>query len=72
MNHNTHVNYTTLQHFLITLNHLPLQLLIQQPLTNATKPKLKLLIHQPLINKNHNHFIQYTNQFKQFHPFLTQ
>ena len=72
MNHNTEVKYTTLEDFVMTVNDLGVELVIEEALRNARKAKLKLLIDEALINKNENDFIQYTNEFKQFEAFLSE
>ena len=72
MNHNTEVKYTTLEDFLMTVNDLGVELVIEEALRNARKAKLKLLIDEALINKNENDFIQYTNEFKQLEAFLSE
>ena len=72
MNHNTEVKYTTLEDFVMTVNDLGVELVIQEALRNARKAKLKLLIDEALINKNENDFIQYTNEFKQLEAFLSE
>ena len=66
MNHNTGVKYTTLEDFVMTVNDLGVELVIEEALRNARKAKLKL------INKNENDFIQYTNEFKQLEAFLSE
>ena len=70
MNHNTEVKYTTLEDFVMTVNDLGVELVIEEALRNARK--LKLLIDEALINKNENDFIQYTNEFKQLEAFLSE
>lgn len=72
MNHNTEVKYTTLEDFVMTVNDLGVELVIEESLRNARKAKLKLLIDEALINKNENDFIQYTNEFKQLEAFLSE
>lgn len=72
MNHNTEVKYTTLEDFVMTVNDLGVELVIEEALRNARKAKLKLLIDETLINKNENDFIQYTNEFKQLEAFLSE
>lgn len=72
MNHNTEVKYTTLEDFVMTVNDLGVELVIEEALRNARKAKLKLLIDEALINKNENNFIQYTNEFKQLEAFLSE
>jgi len=72
MNHNTEVKYTTLEDFVMTVNDLGVELVIEEALRNARKAKLKLLIDEALINKNENDFIQYTNEFKQLEAFLSE
>lgn len=72
MNHNTEVKYTTLEDFVMTVNDLGVELVIEEALRNARKAKLKLLIDEVLINKNENDFIQYTNEFKQLEAFLSE
>ena len=72
MNHNTEVKYTTLEDFVMTMNDLGVELVIEEALRNARKAKLKLLIDEALINKNENDFIQYTNEFKQLEAFLSE
>ena len=72
MNHNTEVKYTTLEDFVMTVNDLGVELVIEEALRNARKAKLKLLIDEALINKNENDFIQYTNEFKQLEAFLRE
>ena len=72
MNHNTEVKYTTLKDFVMTVNDLGVELVIEEALRNARKAKLKLLIDEALINKNENDFIQYTNEFKQLEAFLSE
>mgnify|MGYP002221578126 FL=1 len=72
MNHNTKVKYTTLEDFVMTVNDLGVELVIEEALRNARKAKLKLLIDEALINKNENDFIQYTNEFKQLEAFLSE
>ena len=72
MNHNTEVKYTTLEDFVMTVNDLGVELVIEEALRNARKAKLKLLIDEGLINKNENDFIQYTNEFKQLEAFLSE
>lgn len=72
MNHNTEVKYTTLEDFVMTVNDLGVELVIEEALRNARKAKLKLLIDEALINKNENDFIQYTNEFKQLEGFLSE
>ena len=72
MNHNTEVKYTTLEDFVMTVNDLGVELVIEEALRNARKAKLKLLIEEALINKNENDFIQYTNEFKQLEAFLSE
>ena len=72
MNHNTEVKYTTLEDFVMTVNDLGVELVIEEALRNARKAKLKLLIDEALINKNENDFIQYTNEFKQMEAFLSE
>lgn len=72
MNHNTEVKYTTLEDFVMTVNDLGVELVIEEVLRNARKAKLKLLIDEALINKNENDFIQYTNEFKQLEAFLSE
>lgn len=72
MNHNTEVKYTTLEDFVMTVNGLGVELVIEEALRNARKAKLKLLIDEALINKNENDFIQYTNEFKQLEAFLSE
>ena len=72
MNHNTEVKYTTLEEFVMTVNDLGVELVIEEALRNARKAKLKLLIDEALINKNENDFIQYTNEFKQLEAFLSE
>lgn len=72
MNHNTEVKYTTLEDFVMTVNDLGVELVIEEALINARKAKLKLLIDEALINKNENDFIQYTNEFKQLEAFLSE
>lgn len=72
MNHNTEVKYTTLEDFVMTVNDLGVELIIEEALRNARKAKLKLLIDEALINKNENDFIQYTNEFKQLEAFLSE
>ena len=72
MNHNTEVKYTTLEDFVMTVNDLGVELVIEEALRNARKAKLKLLIDEALINKNANDFIQYTNEFKQLEAFLSE
>ncbi|AIR83794.1 IDEAL domain-containing protein [Staphylococcus epidermidis] len=72
MNHNTGVKYTTLEDFVMTVNDLGVELVIEEALRNARKAKLKLLIDEALINKNENDFIQYTNEFKQLEAFLSE
>lgn len=72
MNHNTEVKYTTLEDFVMTVNDLGIELVIEEALRNARKAKLKLLIDEALINKNENDFIQYTNEFKQLEAFLSE
>ena len=72
MNHNTQVKYTTLEDFVMTVNDLGVELVIEEALRNARKAKLKLLIDEALINKNENDFIQYTNEFKQLEAFLSE
>ncbi|MDU7764888.1 MAG: IDEAL domain-containing protein, partial [Staphylococcus sp.] len=57
MNHNTEVKYTTLEDFVMTVNDLGVELVIEEALRNARKAKLKLLIDEALINKNENDFI---------------
>ena len=44
MNHNTEVKYTTLEDFVMTVNDLGVELVIEEALRNARKAKLKLLI----------------------------
>ena len=56
MNHNTEVKYTTLEDFVMTVNDLGVELVIEEALRNARKAKLKLLIDEALINKNENDF----------------
>ena len=56
MNHNTEVKYTTLEDFVMTVNDLGVELVIEEA----------------LINKNENDFIQYTNEFKQLEAFLSE
>ena len=51
MNHNTEVKYTTLEDFVMTVNDLGVELVIEEALRNARKAKLKLLIDEALINK---------------------
>ena len=63
MNHNTEVKYTTLEDFVMTVNDLGVELVIEEALRNARKAKLKLLIDD---------FIQYTNEFKQLEAFLSE
>ena len=72
MNHNTEVKYTTLEDFVMTVNDLGVELVIEEALRNARKAKLTLLIDEALINKNENDFIQYTNEFKQLEAFLSE
>ena len=72
MNHNTEVKYTKLEDFVMTVNDLGVELVIEEALRNARKAKLKLLIDEALINKNENDFIQYTNEFKQLEAFLSE
>lgn len=72
MNHNTEVKYTTLEDFVMTVNDLGVELVIEEALRNARKAKIKLLIDEALINKNENDFIQYTNEFKQLEAFLSE
>ncbi|WP_301560372.1 IDEAL domain-containing protein [Staphylococcus epidermidis] len=72
MNHNTEVKYTTLEDFVMTVNDLGVELVIEEALRNARKAKLKFLIDEALINKNENDFIQYTNEFKQLEAFLSE
>ena len=72
MNHNTEVKYTTLEDFVMTVNDLGVELVIEEALRNARKDKLKLLIDEALINKNDNDFILYTNEFKQLEAFLSE
>lgn len=72
MNHNTEVKYTTSEDFVMTVNDLGVELVIEEALRNARKAKLKLLIDEALINKNENNFIQYTNEFKQLEAFLSE
>ena len=72
MNHNTEVKYTTLEDFVMTVNDLGVELVIEEALRNARKAKLKLFIDEALINKNENDFIQYTNEFKQLEAFLSE
>ncbi|MFC1451117.1 IDEAL domain-containing protein [Bacillus cereus] len=72
MNHNNEVKYTTLEDFVMTVNDLGVELVIEEALRNARKAKLKLLIDEALINKNENDFIQYTNEFKQLEAFLSE
>lgn len=72
MNHNTEVKYTTLEDFVMTVNDLGVELVIEEALRNARKAKLKLLIDEALINKNENDFIQHTNEFKQLEAFLSE
>lgn len=72
MNHNTEVKYATLEDFVMTVNDLGVELVIEEALRNARKAKLKLLIDEALINKNENDFIQYTNEFKQLEAFLSE
>ena len=72
MNHNTEVKYTTLEDFVMTVNDLGVEHVIEEALRNARKAKLKLLIDEALINKNENDFIQYTNEFKQLEAFLSE
>lgn len=72
MNNNTEVKYTTLEDFVMTVNDLGVELVIEEALRNARKAKLKLLIDEALINKNENDFIQYTNEFKQLEAFLSE
>ncbi|WP_145397423.1 IDEAL domain-containing protein [Staphylococcus epidermidis] len=72
MNHNTEVKYTILEDFVMTVNDLGVELVIEEALRNARKAKLKLLIDEALINKNENDFIQYTNEFKQLEAFLSE
>lgn len=72
MNHNTEVKYITLEDFVMTVNDLGVELVIEEALRNARKAKLKLLIDEALINKNENDFIQYTNEFKQLEAFLSE
>ncbi|WP_277379817.1 IDEAL domain-containing protein [Staphylococcus epidermidis] len=72
MNHNTEVKYTTLEDFVMTVNDLGVELVIEEALRNARKAKLKLLIDEALINKNENDFIQYANEFKQLEAFLSE
>ena len=72
MNHNTEVKYTALEDFVMTVNDLGVELVIEEALRNARKAKLKLLIDEALINKNENDFIQYTNEFKQLEAFLSE
>ena len=67
MNHNTEVKYTTLEDFVMTVNDLGVELVIEEALRNARKAKLRLLIDEALIN-----FIQYTNEFKQLEAFLSE
>ena len=43
MNHNTEVKYTTLEDFVMTVNDLGVELVIEEALRNARKAKLKLL-----------------------------
>ena len=66
------VKYTTLEDFVMTVNDLGVELVIEEALRNARKAKLKLLIDEALINKNENDFIQYTNEFKQLEAFLSE
>ena len=68
----TEVKYTTLEDFVMTVNDLGVELVIEEALRNARKAKLKLLIDEALINKNENDFIQYTNEFKQLEAFLSE
>ena len=42
MNHNTEVKYTTLEDFVMTVNDLGVELVIEEALRNARKAKLKL------------------------------
>ena len=58
--------------FVMTVNDLGVELVIEEALRNARKAKLKLLIDEALINKNENDFIQYTNEFKQLEAFLSE
>ena len=51
MNHNTEVKYTTLEDFVMTVNDLGVELVIEEALRNARKAKLKLLIDEALIKK---------------------
>ena len=46
MNHNTEVKYTTLEDFVMTVNDLGVELVIEEALRNARKAKLKLLIDE--------------------------
>lgn len=69
MNHNTEVKYTTLEDFVMTVNDLGVELVIEEALRNARKAKLKLLIDEALINKNENDFIQYTNNLNNWRHF---
>ena len=68
MNHNTEVKYTTLEDFVMTVNDLGVELVIEEALRNARKAKLKLLIDEALI-KNENDFIQYTNNLNNWRHF---
>ena len=72
MNHNTEVKYTTLEDFVMTVNDLGVELVIEEALRNARKAKLKLLIDEEKKKKNENDFIQYTNEFKQLEAFLSE
>ena len=57
MNHNTEVKYTTLEDFVMTVNDLGVELVIEA--RNARKAKLKLLIDEALINKRERFYSIY-------------
>ena len=59
MNHNTEVKYTTLEDFVMTVNDLGVELVIEEALRNARKAKLKLLIDEALINKRERFYSIY-------------
>ena len=56
MNHNTEVKYTTLEDFVMTVNDLGVELVIEEALRNARKAKLKTLL-EALIKKRERFYI---------------
>ena len=72
MNHNTNVEYTTLEDFVTTVNDLGVELVIDEALREARKKKLETLIDEALVNKNEKDFKQYTDEYKKLEAFLSE